>query len=88
MEANRYFMIITLGLALVCIPAGVFGAEDLSGLLESKRPTAKKIITEPSIVRETKLPHLPISHRQIEFLIDHPDVMLALAPVRPVPGQL
>jgi hypothetical protein len=72
-------MIITLGLALVCIPTGVFGAEDISSLLESKGPTVKGIITEPSIVRETKLPHLPISPRQIEFLIDHPHATLALA---------
>jgi hypothetical protein len=79
MKANRYFMIITLGLALVCISAGVFGAEDISSLLESRGPAATGIITEPSIVRESKLPNLPINPRQIEFLIDNPHVALALA---------
>jgi len=68
-----------LGLALVSLPAGVFGAEDLSSLLEKTRPEAKEIITNPAILRESKLPQLPINSRQIEFLIDHPDVALALA---------
>ena len=45
----------------------------------SKGPAAKGIITEPSIVRESKLPNLPINPRQIEYLIDNPHVMLALA---------
>ena len=79
MRANRYFLIITLGLALACIPAGVFGAEDISSLLETKGPAVKEIITKPSIYRESKLPRLPISPKQIEFLIDHPHVTLALA---------
>jgi hypothetical protein len=79
MNANRYLMIMTLGLALICIPVGVFGAEDISSLLESRGPAAKEIITEPSIVRESKLPNLPINPEQIEFLIDNPHVALALA---------
>ena len=79
MKANRNFLIVTLGLALVCIPAGVFGTEDISSLLETKRPAAKGIVAKPSIFRETKLPNLPINPRQIEFLIDNPHVALALA---------
>jgi hypothetical protein len=79
MKANRYFQIATLGLAMVCIPACVFGAEDISGLLETKRPAAKTIITELSIFREAKLPRLPSSPKQIEFLIDNPHVALVLA---------
>jgi hypothetical protein len=73
------FIIITLGLALVCMPTGVFGAEDISSLLETKGATAKGIISKPSLFRESKLPHLPISPKQIEFLIDNPHVALALA---------
>ena len=79
MKANRCFIIITLGLAVVCIPACVFGAEDISGILEEKRPTAKGIITKPSLFRESTLPRLPLSPKQIEFLIDHPRVSLVLA---------
>jgi hypothetical protein len=79
MNANRYLMIMTLGLALVCMTAGVFGAEDISSLLESRGPAAREIVTEPSIVRESKLPNLPINSEKIEFLIDNPQVVLALA---------
>ena len=78
MKTNRYFIIIFLGLA-VSLPTGVFGAEDIASLLETKGPAAKGIITEPSIVRESKLPNLPINPKQIEFLIDNPHVALALA---------
>jgi hypothetical protein len=79
MKVKRYFMIIALGLALVCIPTGVFSTEDISSLLETKGPAAKDIVTKPSIFRESKLPHLPISPKQIEFLIDNPHVALVLA---------
>jgi len=79
MKTNRYFQIITLGLALVCMPMGVSGAEDIASLLEAKAPTAKGIIAKPSISRESKLPHLPISPEQIAFLIDKPHIALALA---------
>lgn len=79
MKAGRYFQIITLGLTLLCMPASAFGAEDISGLLETKRPAATTIITKPSIFREAKLPRLPISQKQIEFLIDNPHVALVLA---------
>lgn len=79
MRANRCFIAITLGLALACIPTGVFGAEDISSLLETKVPGAKGIITKPSIFRESTLARLPISPRQVEFLIDHPHLSLALA---------
>jgi hypothetical protein len=79
MKAYRCFMLITLGLALACIPTGVFGAEDISSLLETKGPGAKGILAKPSIFRESTLPRLPISPGQIEFLIDHPRVLLALA---------
>ncbi len=79
MKTNRFFIIIFLSLAIVSLPIGVFGAEDIAGLLESKGPAAKGIITEPSIVRESKLPNLPINPKQIEYLIDNPHVMLALA---------
>jgi hypothetical protein len=61
------------------MPASVFGAEDISGLLETKRPAATTIITKPSIFREAKLLRLPISPKQIEFLIDNPHVALVLA---------
>jgi hypothetical protein len=79
MKANRYFMIMTLCLALACIPAGVFGAEDIACILEKKGPEVEGLITNPSIFRESKLPHLPISQKQIEFLINNPHVALALA---------
>ncbi len=79
MNVNRYFLIATLCLALTCMPASIFGAEDISSLLGGKGPEAKEIIAKPSIFRESKLLHLPISQRQIEFLIDHPSVALALA---------
>lgn len=79
MKVKRYFLIITLGLALVCISTGVFSTEDISSLLETKGPAAKEIVTKPSIFRESKLPHLPISPKQIEFLIDNPHAALALA---------
>jgi len=79
MKTNRYFLIIFLGLAVVFLHTGIFGSEDISSLLESKGPAAKGIITEPSIVRESKLPNLPINPKQIEFLIDNPHVALALA---------
>jgi hypothetical protein len=79
MKANRYLQIITLGIALICIPVGAFGAEDISSLLETKGPAAKGIVTKPSIFRESKLPRLPVSPKQIEFLIDNPHVALVLA---------
>lgn len=79
MKIKSYFMIATLGLTLTCMPTGIFGAKDLSMLLEKKGPAAKEIITRPSIYRESKLSHLPINQRQIEYLIDHPGVALALA---------
>ena len=73
-------MIIFLSLAVVSLlPIGIFGAEDIAGLLEAKGPAAKGIITKPSIIRESKLPNLPINPKQIEYLIDNPHVMLALA---------
>jgi hypothetical protein len=79
MTTKRYFMTIFLGLAAVILPTGIFGTEDIASLLETKGPAEKGIITEPSIVRVSKLPRLPIDQRQIEFLIDHPHVALALA---------
>jgi hypothetical protein len=72
-------MIILLGLVAVSLPTCVFSEEDISSLLEAKGPSAKGIITEPSIVRQSKFPNLPINSRQIEFLIDNPHVALALA---------
>jgi hypothetical protein len=79
MKTNRYLILMVLGLAVVSLPAGVFGEEDISSLLETKGPSAKGIITEPSIIRQSELPNLPINPRQIEFLIDNPHVALALA---------
>jgi hypothetical protein len=79
MRAKRRFLIIVLGLASACMPAGVFGEDDLAGLLEQKRPGTKGIITKPSIFRERKLTRLPLSAGQAEFLIDHLRVSLALA---------
>jgi hypothetical protein len=79
MKAERYFLIIFLGLAATILPAGVFSAEDISGLSEGRGPEAKSIIAKPTIVRESKLPRLLLSPRQIEFLIDNPHVALALA---------
>jgi hypothetical protein len=72
-------MIIFLVLEMVSFPTGIFGAEDIARILEAKGPAAKEIIAEPSIVRESKLPNLPIDQRQIEYLIDNPHVALALA---------
>jgi hypothetical protein len=79
MRTHRYLLTITLGLALLCIPAAVISTEDISSLLEMKRPAAKRIVANPSIFREAKLPHLLISQKQLEFLIDNPHVALALA---------
>ena len=79
MTANRHFLIITLGLALACVPEAVFSTEDISSLLETKRPASASVVAKPFIFREAKLPHLLISEEQLEFLVDHPDVALALA---------
>jgi hypothetical protein len=78
MKTNRYFLTITLGLVLVCMPAEAFSTEDISSLLETKE-AAKGIVTAPSIFREAKFSHLPIGQKQLEFLIDNPHVALALA---------
>lgn len=78
MNATRY-LISTLFLACVCVPAAIFGAEDVPGLLEMKGPKAKEIVTKPSLFRESRLPHLPVSAKQYEFLVDRPRVALALA---------
>lgn len=79
MNVKRCCMIIILGLALACMPAGVSRAEDISSLLETKGPRAKGIIAKPTIFREATLTNLPISPKQAEFLIDHLRVSLALA---------
>jgi hypothetical protein len=79
MTVNRHFLIITLGLALACVPAAVFGTEDISSLLETKRPASASVVAKPFIFREAKLPRLLINKEQLEFLVDHPDVALALA---------
>jgi len=79
MKTSRYSLPAILGVALVCMQAPVFGAVEISTLLEKKGPTAKEIITAPSIFREAKLSRLPISLSQIEFLIDHPRMASALA---------
>jgi hypothetical protein len=79
MTANRHFLIIALGLALGFIPAAVFGTDDISILLETKRPAAKEIVAKPSIFREAKLPNLLMSRMQLDFLVDNPRVALALA---------
>jgi hypothetical protein len=79
MKTSRYFLLAILDVALVCMQTPAIGAEEISGLLEKKGPTAKEIITAPSIFREAKLSRLPISLSQIEFLIDHPRVASALA---------
>jgi len=79
MRTDRYFPIITLFLALVCLPAVVFSTEDISSLLEKRGPGAKEIVANPSLFREAKLPHLSISRKQIEFLIDNPHVAVTLA---------
>jgi hypothetical protein len=79
MKTDRDLLTMILGLALVCIPAAVSSTEDISSLLETKRPAAKEIVANPSIFREAKLPYLLISQKQLEFLIDNPHVALALA---------
>lgn len=79
MTANRPFLIITLGLALACVPAAAFSTEDISSLLETKRPASAAVVAKPFIFREAKLPRLLINKEQLEFLVDHPDVALALA---------
>lgn len=79
MKAISYFMITSLLLALVFIPASIINASDISSLLEKKGPRAKEVITRPTIVRVSELPRLPVSLRQGEFLIDHPRLSMVLA---------
>lgn len=72
-------MFTSLLLILASITAATFAADDIVSLLEKKGPKMREIVAKPTISRELKLPHLPINSRQIEFLIDHPRVSLALA---------
>jgi len=72
-------MITAFGLALICLFTGVVSAGELSGTREAKKPAVKEVVANPSLVRESKFPHLPLNERQLVFLIDNPSVALALA---------
>jgi hypothetical protein len=74
-----YFRITALLLGVIFVPASLFGASDIAGLLEKKGPEAQKVITKPTISRVSELPGLPVSARQYEFLIDHPRLSMVLA---------
>ncbi len=79
MIANHKLVIIILGMTLSCVPADACGGQESSGLLEKKVHYAEEIAAKPTIFRESNLPHLPLSLKQVEFLIDHPRVSMALA---------
>lgn len=79
MKAISYFIITSLLLALVFIPAPIINASDISGLSEEMGPRAKAVIARPTISRISELPRLPVSLRQYEFLIDHPRLSMVLA---------
>lgn len=78
MNAPRYLTIAVL-LAWVCSAAAISGSENISGLLEMKRPKAGEIVAKPTLFRESRLSRLPLNLKQTEFLIDNPRVALALA---------
>ncbi len=71
--------ITSLLLALVFMPVSIINASDFPGLLEKKGTGAKEVLTKPTIVRVSELHRLPVSLRQVEFLIDHPRLSMALA---------
>jgi hypothetical protein len=74
-----YFRITSLLIALVFLQTPIVHASDISSLLEKKVPGAKEVINRPTITRVSELPHLPVSLRQYEFLIDHPRLAMVLA---------
>jgi hypothetical protein len=79
MRDMGYFRITALLLGVIFVPASLFGAPDISSLLEKKGPAAQKVITNPTLSRVTEVPGLPVSVRQYEFLIDHPRLSMVLA---------
>lgn len=79
MKISRYLMIFAFGLALICLTTSIFSAEDQFSFLEAKKPAVKEVVANPSLIRESKFPRLPLNKKQIEFLIDNPRVALALA---------
>ncbi len=79
MKAARFFAITALLFAVLRAASAMPAAEDISGLLEKRGPAAKEIVTEPTIFRESEFPHLPVSLKQFEFLLDHPRLSMVLA---------
>ena len=74
-----YFRITHLLFAIVFISTSIINASDISSLLEKKCPKAKEVINKPTLSRVSKLPRLPVSLTQYEFLIDHPRLSMVLA---------
>jgi len=73
------FRITSLLVAFAFIPVLAFSSSDILSLLEKKGPRAKEVMTKPTIVRVSEMPHLPVNLRQGEWLIDHPHISMALA---------
>jgi hypothetical protein len=77
-----YFRITCFLLATILfISTSIINASDISSLLEKKYPKAREVINKPTVSRVSELPHLPVSLRQYEFLIDHPHLSMALAQI-------
>lgn len=74
-----YYRITALLLALVFMPGSLFAAVDILDILEKKGPGAKEVVTKPTVSRVSRLPHLPVSLVQYEFLMDHPHLSMVLA---------
>lgn len=79
MKAINYFRLMSLLLAFIFMPAQIINASDISDLLEKKGPRAKEVIARPTITRVSKLPGLPVSLSQYEFLMNHPHLSLIIA---------
>jgi hypothetical protein len=67
-------------LALLAVASVAFsGDNELDAIIRKKGASAAEVVTRPTISRVSKLPCLPVSSRQYEFLLDRPRLSMALA---------